>query len=572
MSASHWVKVPVGPQSRRWNTAPVERTILVVVHTVTALNRLQDLLTVFDSDRRVQLVYTIPGASAIESGVERELARLGAALLSWQQALATEFDLAISVHNSGNLHDIAAPLAVLSHGIGYTKYSSRKPEAGSRKPEAGSRKPEAGNRKPETGNRDVYGLSAQWLLHGGSVVPSAIILSHEAELERLAATVPAATAAAVIAGDPCFDRLAASYRSRDTYRKTLGADANTRIVFVSSTWGRNSLFGRFPELIARVLAELDLDNHVVCTALHPNIWYAHGPAQIELWLGDCLRAGLRLVPPARGWQQALLAADVVLGDHGAVTGYAAALGKPTLLATFPQDDVVARSAIGALGRTTPHLDQHRPLAVQLDEIIAAPHGDGEVRRLATSVPDESAALLRSTFYGLMNLPEPSTAALLPSYRAVDLAPLRDEVRAWWAVTEVLDENSVRLRRWPADVTSPRGGPPEPLDGHLVVADDHPRRDLYGLAAVVLAAPTGPPPAEVFAAHPVCRLVVQRVDLVHCRVVTRAGGTALLRSSRPDVAEAAAAALVSWVDAGKSLDSLPKILVGPHTVELTAGRQ
>ncbi|WP_410595523.1 hypothetical protein [Amycolatopsis sp. lyj-23] len=148
MSASHWIKVPVGPQSRRWNTAPIERTALVVVHTVTALNRLHDILTVFDSDRRVQLVYTIPGASAAEAGVEPELTELGAVVLPWHQALATEFDLAISVHNSGNLHEIAAPLAILSHGIGYTKYSSRKPEAGSRKPEAGSRKPEAGSRKP----------------------------------------------------------------------------------------------------------------------------------------------------------------------------------------------------------------------------------------------------------------------------------------------------------------------------------------------------------------------------------------------------------------------------------------
>jgi hypothetical protein len=62
-----------------------------------------------------------------------------------------------------------------------------------------------------------------------------------------------------------------------------------------------------------VLAELDLDHHVVCTALHPNVWYAHGPAQIELWLGDCLRVGLRLIPSVRGWQQALL--PLQLSDH-----------------------------------------------------------------------------------------------------------------------------------------------------------------------------------------------------------------------------------------------------------------
>ncbi|WP_410621802.1 hypothetical protein [Amycolatopsis sp. cmx-8-4] len=528
----------------------------MVVHTVTALNRLHDLVTVFDSDRRVQLVYTMPGASAVESGVERELADLGVALLPWHQALATEFDLAISVHNSGNLHDIAAPLAVLSHGIGYTKYSSRKPETG--------------NRKPETG--DVYGLSAQWLVQGGAVVPSAIILAHDEEIARLASAVPAAVANAVVAGDPCFDRLVVSSVSRSAYRDRLDAGPQHTVVFVSSTWGPRSLFGRFPELIARVLAELDLDRHVVCVALHPNVWYAHGPAQIELWLGDCLRAGLRIIPPVRGWQQALLAADVVIGDHGAVTGYAAALGKPTILATFPEQDVVADSAIGALGRVAPRLDQQRPLASQLREAMSAKRNQREVRRLATSRPGESAALLRRTFYTLMDLPEPATAALLPSYRAEDLAPLSDDVRAWWAVADVIGPDTLRLNRRPADVTPPQGGPPEPLDGHLVVTVDHPRRDLYSLAAVVLTTVNGPAPAEVFAKQPVCRLVVQRLDPAHYRVTTRYGDTVIARAARPNLAEAAAAALLSRLDAGQRLDTAITVQLGSQAVELTVTRQ
>jgi hypothetical protein len=147
-----------------------------------------------------------------------------------------------------------------------------------------------------------------------------------------------------------------------------------------------------------VLAELDLDRHVVCTALHPNVWYAHGPAQIELWLGDCLRAGLRIIPPVRGWQQALLAADVVIGDHGAVTGYAAALGKPTILATFPEQDVVADSAIGALGRVAPRLDQQRPLASQLREASRPSETSGRsaVSRPPCPVSRRRSCVARST--------------------------------------------------------------------------------------------------------------------------------------------------------------------------------
>lgn len=102
------------------------RSVLVVVHTTTAVNRFADILPVFDSDRRVQLIFTFPAASAVTADIEEHLRADGALVMPWAQAVVTEFDLALSVHNSGNLHDINAPLAILSHGIGYTKYSRQR--------------------------------------------------------------------------------------------------------------------------------------------------------------------------------------------------------------------------------------------------------------------------------------------------------------------------------------------------------------------------------------------------------------------------------------------------------------
>jgi hypothetical protein len=158
VAASQWLRVPLGPDGQRWRTIATERSVLAVVHTVTAANRLADILPVFDSDRRVQVVYTCPRASAVTNGVEEHLAATGALVMPWEQAIVTEFDLALSVHNSGNLHDINAPLVILPHGLGYTKYSTgnRKPETGNRKPETGNRKPETGNRKPETARYMVF--------------------------------------------------------------------------------------------------------------------------------------------------------------------------------------------------------------------------------------------------------------------------------------------------------------------------------------------------------------------------------------------------------------------------------
>ncbi|HWE89659.1 MAG TPA: hypothetical protein VG317_09395 [Pseudonocardiaceae bacterium] len=137
VSNTSWVKTPISIHASRWSTLPAQRIVLIVVHTVTSANRLLDVVPLFDSDLRVQLVFTCPGTSAISEGVEELFAELEVAAIPWSQAIHTKFDLAIAASNSGNLHELNAPIVVMSHGVGYSKYSP------------GNRKPETGNRKPE---------------------------------------------------------------------------------------------------------------------------------------------------------------------------------------------------------------------------------------------------------------------------------------------------------------------------------------------------------------------------------------------------------------------------------------
>jgi hypothetical protein len=103
-----------------WSTVPDTKKVLFVVHTVTSANRLLDLVHLFDSDLRVQLVFTCPDASAISTGVTELFGELGVIAICWQQAIHTEWDLAITANTSGNLHELAAPL-VVSHAVGYSK-------------------------------------------------------------------------------------------------------------------------------------------------------------------------------------------------------------------------------------------------------------------------------------------------------------------------------------------------------------------------------------------------------------------------------------------------------------------
>ncbi|WP_241837539.1 hypothetical protein [Streptomyces sp. CB02115] len=86
-------------------------------------------------------------------------------------------------------------------------------------------------------------------------------------------------------------------------------------------------------------SELPSDEYRIAAVLHPNIWHGHGPGQIRAWLDRARRAGLALIDPLEDWRQALLAADVVIGDHSSVTYYAAALGTPVLLGTAPLDSL-----------------------------------------------------------------------------------------------------------------------------------------------------------------------------------------------------------------------------------------
>ncbi|MZD05157.1 hypothetical protein GTW43_08665, partial [Streptomyces sp. SID5785] len=117
----HRIRVPVGDGADRWATRGRTRTVLLVVHNVTSATRLLDVLPLFDDDLRIQLLATCTESSAFGAGVRELLADTGVPVLPWEQARHTPVDLAVSASFGGQLADIKGQLAVLSHGIGYTK-------------------------------------------------------------------------------------------------------------------------------------------------------------------------------------------------------------------------------------------------------------------------------------------------------------------------------------------------------------------------------------------------------------------------------------------------------------------
>ncbi|MFF7729747.1 hypothetical protein [Streptomyces sp. NPDC008001] len=471
----------------------------------------------------------------------------------------------------------------------------RTPDTGHRTPDTGHRTPDTGHRTPDTGHRSpgapVFGLSPDWLLHDGRPLAAATVLSHPEQLGRLRAACPEAAGTAVLAGDPCYDRILAALPYRDRFRRALGVAPGQRLVVVNSTWSPGSLFGDddsegdlLPSLLPRLAAELPADEYRTAAVLHPNIWHGHGPGQIRAWLDRARRAGLALVDPLEDWRQALIAADCVIGDHGSVTYYAAAIGRPVLLGAFPGGALDPDSPVAALGRTAPRLRPYDGLRAQIDHAVDH-YEPGRYRAQAehvSSAPGRSAGLLRRAFYDLIGIPEPAgRPALLDPLRLPSYAPAERTapVHVLTRLTDASGPPEIAVVRCAAD-DGPAGedfgdddfgddgsGDGIGWDAHTSVHEDTPDPGRLRIADVIVrygAADdprVGPPAAwaaEVLGRHPGCGLAVYVTGPGHCTVRTRGGDLLHLTArpapdGRPDLCDPAAhaSALHAWLAGGKS---------------------
>ncbi|MGV9850852.1 hypothetical protein ACWDWU_19105 [Streptomyces sp. NPDC003442] len=538
------IRVPVGEDSERWASRATSRRVLLVVHNVTSAGRLLDVLPLFHDDFRVQLLVTSTESSAFQAGIGELFAELGLPVLPWEQALATPVALAIAASFGGQLQDIKGKLAILSHGVGYTKKL--------RDPRSAIRDPRTTNHEP------TFGLSPEWLLADGKPFVDGLVLSHPEQLERLRRVCPEAERVSALAGDPCFDRMLAGRPHRERFRRALGVRRGQRLVVLNSTWNPEGFFGTggdqdiLPSLLPRLASELPADDYRLAAVLHPNIWYGHGPGQIRVWLDRALRSGLTLIDPVHAWRQALLAADVVLGDFGAVSYYAAALDIPVLLASATQDRLDPEAPLATFVREAPRLDPYGPLRGQLEDLLARHRPVAGAAEFTSSAPGASAALLRRLFYTLMDLPEPAAPALL---EPLPLPPYEPPPR-----TAPLD---VRTRVRGADIEIERSaGHPYDAVGerHLAVHED--TRDPSSLAPADVIFREGQPDdprmgdpeewtAEVLHRYPHCSLAVYVTGPHSCAVRGRDHGVLRLSAGREADADPAAyaSALYAWLAGG-----------------------
>lgn len=377
-----------------WLTVRDCKRVLVVVHTVTFAQRLREVFELLETDLRVQLVFTV-APHAFGSGTTEFLRSLGIATVPWEEALRSEFDLALAAGSRG-VHELRAPVVRVSHGAGQIKLLTDVSALAPGEP------------------RSPGMLSRGHLLHEGRLVPAAIVYAHDHDLAELARSCPEALAVAHVAGDPCVDRITAGRPGREAYRRALGIEDGQRLVVVTSTWGPASTFGRLDALLPQLLSQLPDEGYRVAMLVHPNVFAGHGTRQVHGWLSCRRGRGLAVVPPEADWQALLIAADWIIGDHGSLTAYGTLTDATILLTAGSRREVSACSPAARLAALAPVVSPGYPLAEQL-EYAAQLHVPGRYDHIAASLssaPGQFHRRMRSVLYGMLGLGEPARPPLV----------------------------------------------------------------------------------------------------------------------------------------------------------------
>jgi hypothetical protein len=376
--------------------------------TLNMTQSILDIAALLSEDRRVQIYFTVP-PHPFNPGAAGMLAACGAPLLPWEQARSEHFDLAVTA-GMGNFDQVDAPVALFKHGASRNKRA----------------RPRGRGSIPVTG--PVTGFSRPELIHSGMLVPSLMALAHDRELSLLEEGCPEALAVAAVVGDPNYDRITKTMAQRQRYRDALGLTAGQKLVVATSTWRDGSLFGSAPHILERVARELPRPGYATAVLTHPNIWAAHGSYQVRAWLAGCTRHGMTVVPPEVDWQPIVMAADYIIGDHGSVTLYGAAVGIPVLLGAFPAAEVHPESGAAVLGAHMPRITANIPLDEQLQRADREfdPAAVAQAAATISSQPGSFARHTRRLLYSLLRLEEPTYTARLPTPSAPpSLADMRN---------------------------------------------------------------------------------------------------------------------------------------------------
>ncbi|WP_460363542.1 hypothetical protein [Actinocorallia lasiicapitis] len=432
--------------------------VLAVARTLTSTNRLLEMKRLLDGTG-VQVVFTVDPGSAFSGDSERRLRASGQRLLPWAEAQGPKWPLVVTASENVDLSRIRGPVLVLQHGVAFGKMVPDSESDGLRR----------------------AGVVPERFLRTGRVT---MVVGHDDHVAELRASHPETAGRCVVIGDPTFDQIVASRRRRARYRRRLLVGGR-RLVVVTSTWSRDGLFGSWPELYARLLAELPYDEYAVAAVLHPNIPTLHGPDFVDQRLADAHDAGLLRIPVTDGWQAAIVAADLVVGDSGSVGLYAAAAGIPFVLGASGQVDTLG-TVQAELATTAPRLHPSAPLRPQIEQALHTEPDKTLADRLFAH-QGTAAERLRALLLGPLDVAAPDRPAL--ARYAPDPCPEVTVPRTFIVHTRLDGPGLVTMVRHPKAALREDVTPP---GFHRHRAESDAEHRLFPGSADVIANPTETP--------------------------------------------------------------------------------
>jgi hypothetical protein len=241
---------------------------------------------------------------------------------------------------------------------------------------------------------------------------------------------------------------------RDRYRKALGVKAGQDLIVIY-----RSTLDRYPTIAASIIGALPVDEFRIVFVPGPAL--EHGdPQQLHSCLAQARHSGL-VVMPSQDWRSAVIAADAVICDPGAVAIHAAALGRSVVLippaGQAHDQGPLGRAAVAFNSRACP------------DSLLIRAYD----RRARTT------AAARELVH---------TSGAVPASRPGSAEPQPEPGRerpALWVHAGGGPDGGVHVHRLPAD-TADRTDLQDDRSRVLSVWDDEPNGRLRSLASVMLS--------------------------------------------------------------------------------------
>ncbi|MEV6818460.1 hypothetical protein AB0M72_06865 [Nocardiopsis dassonvillei] len=206
-----------------------------------------------------------------------------------------------------------------------------------------------------------------------------------------------------------------------------------RLVLLASTTPHNSFSDQSPRITHHFLSGLSSDEYRIALIAHPGFWHERGHKPD---LAQAHRAGL-ITLALRDWPAALIAADAVVTDHGALAHYAAALGLPLVLAQHDQTTADTGPLTARLLDAAPPYRQRTAPSTLLGRAQAAREHTMRLGEHWVSSP-RSRSLSTPAYQFGTPTPDPASG---PSHPAL------------WVCVRV-DAGRVLIHRFPADADHP----------------------------------------------------------------------------------------------------------------------